>query len=76
MSERFDAVIVGAGLSGQACAHRLRAGGMSVALAIRAEMPIAVLHDALEQFPRYSDAYLRRSIACSRRACADRLIRR
>lgn len=32
MSERFDAVIIGAGLSGQACAHRLRAGGMSVAV--------------------------------------------
>lgn len=28
------------------------------ALAIRAATPIAVLHDALEQFPRYGDAYL------------------
>lgn len=28
------------------------------ALAIRAAIPIAVLHDALEQFPRYGDAYL------------------
>ena len=32
MDERFDAIVVGAGISGAACAHRLRLGGMRVAL--------------------------------------------
>ena len=32
MTRHFDAIIVGAGISGETCAHRLRVGGMRVAL--------------------------------------------
>jgi dihydrolipoamide dehydrogenase len=32
MGERFDAVVIGAGISGETCAHRLRHAGMRVAL--------------------------------------------
>jgi dihydrolipoamide dehydrogenase len=38
MSERYDAIVIGAGLSGQACARRLRAGGAQVALVERASI--------------------------------------
>lgn len=32
MTEHFDAIVIGAGISGETCAHRLRQGGMRVAL--------------------------------------------
>lgn len=32
MVEQFDAIVIGAGISGETCAHRLRIGGMHVAL--------------------------------------------
>jgi pyruvate/2-oxoglutarate dehydrogenase complex dihydrolipoamide dehydrogenase (E3) component len=32
MNEEYDVVVIGAGLSGQACAHQVRAGGKSVAV--------------------------------------------
>ncbi len=32
MSERFDAIVIGAGISGETCARRLRHAGMRVAL--------------------------------------------
>jgi pyruvate/2-oxoglutarate dehydrogenase complex dihydrolipoamide dehydrogenase (E3) component len=38
MSERYDAIVIGAGLSGQACVRRLRAGGTRVALVERADI--------------------------------------
>lgn len=33
--EHFDAIVIGAGISGETCAHRLRMGGMRVALVER-----------------------------------------
>jgi dihydrolipoamide dehydrogenase len=35
MIEHFDAIVIGAGISGETCAHRLRLGGMHVALVER-----------------------------------------
>ncbi|HEU5348433.1 MAG TPA: NAD(P)/FAD-dependent oxidoreductase [Ktedonobacterales bacterium] len=35
MIEQFDAIVIGAGISGETCAHRLRMGGMRVALVER-----------------------------------------
>ena len=35
MYEHFDAIVIGAGVSGETCAHRLRKGGMRVALVER-----------------------------------------
>lgn len=32
MTRHFDAIIIGAGISGETCAHRLREGGMRIAL--------------------------------------------
>lgn len=32
MIEQFDAIVIGAGISGETCAHRLRMGGLRVAL--------------------------------------------
>ncbi len=35
MIEHYDAIVIGAGISGETCAHRLRIGGMRVALVER-----------------------------------------
>lgn len=35
MTEHFDAIVIGAGISGETCAHRLRLSGMRVALVER-----------------------------------------
>jgi hypothetical protein len=56
VSERFDAIVIGAGPAGEVAASRLP---KYAALAIKTGTALEVLRDTVAQFPTFSEAFLK-----------------